>query len=154
MAIENLILNGVTHDITEEIKSALNDIGTTGINIFDKRKAKSGVRITPTGTETDASSYYCSDFIPVLPSTQYSMAVGLGSSTHLNVAYYDNTKTFISGETHNTVNAWSFTTPATCYYIRINGALTKIDDQLVMVKMSGLNFTSDYQLIIDGKNEI
>lgn len=78
-------------------------------NLFDKSKATVGKFIgTDLGGISSNASYYLSDYIPVLPNEIYTRV-----QSGARLAFYDNSKTFISVTTLST-----FTTPSNCYYIR------------------------------------
>lgn len=143
-----------TGDEISELKNDLTYISTTGINLFDKSTAHINKAINLSGDEYNANNFYCSDFIPVEPSTLYRIAVAVGSaSAYLTCAFYDANKTFLSGSFNSSITAYTVTTPSDCAYIRINGAVVRIDTQMVSLA-TGLYSFSNYQRIIDGRNEM
>ena len=102
-----------------------------GKNLFDKSAAewKTGYLIDSTGTEISSTYYkYTEAYFRVKPSTLYSISIRKGTASNLAVSipYYDDTKTFISRDvaisatTEKDTISGTFTTPATCAYIRIN----------------------------------
>ena len=135
-----------------QIKEDLSDISTNGVNLFDKSKAHLNRAVNLSGSEYNANNFYCTDFIPIAPSTDYKINVGVGSaSAYYTCLFYDTNKTFISGSFNSAVAAYTVTTPSNCAYMRVNGAITRIDTQ--MIALAGVNRFSDYQLIVDGRNE-
>jgi len=136
----------------EELSSDLSDISTTGINLFDKSKALLNRAVNLSGVEYTANNFYCTDYISVVPSTNYRIAVGIGSaSAYLTCAFYDSSKNFISGSFNSKITEYTVTTPENCAYLRINGAIVRIDTQ--MVSLAGVNRFSDYQRIISGSGQ-
>ena len=134
------------------VKTDLEYISTTGINLFDKSKALTNRAINISGFEYNANNFYCSDYISVAPSIDYKINVGIGSaSAYLTCAFYDSNKEFISGSFNSAVAAYTITTPSNCAYLRINGAITRIDTQ--MISLVGVNRFSDYQRIISGSGK-
>ncbi|RAK50633.1 phage tail protein [Macrococcoides bohemicum] len=86
----------------------------TGKNIFHTYNSKQGKSVSnTTGEHLDSIYYIATDYLPVLPGTQYTQNFGEV------VAFYDINKVFISGIAKaTTVKASrSFTTPANAYYI-------------------------------------
>jgi lysophospholipase L1-like esterase len=83
----------------------------TGKNLFDKDKAVQNYYVDNTNGNLSASSgFYASGFIKVEPSTAYVKNVSR------TMAYYDEDRVYISGVTTGT----TFTTPATCRYVRFS----------------------------------
>jgi lysophospholipase L1-like esterase len=82
-------------------------------NLFNKDTAMAGSYINSSGNLVSAAGFYYSDYIPVLPSTQYYK-----SGTY-QFAYYDSNKVYISGGSGH-----ALTTPANCYYVRISAYAT------------------------------
>lgn len=136
-----------------DVKQDLSDISITGINLFNRNKASENTALDANGAEYSRSGFYCSEFIEVNPSSDYAIAVGIGSSSFYTCVFYDSSKAFISGSYNTGTSAYTVTTPSTCKYIKLQGALVRIDNQLVMPSMSGIDSTPTYQKIIDGKNE-
>lgn len=140
--------DAVREQITD-LQTDVGYLGTVGMNLFDKSKALRGTLINLQGAEYANANFYCSDFIPVEPSTAYKIAIPVGSaSAYLTCAYYDASKEFISGGFNGDA-----VTPENCAYIRINGSLSRIDDGQMVTLAIGLKRTSEYQLIINGYNE-
>lgn len=69
-----------------------------------------------TGLPVNDASTQLSDFLPILPSTSYVLLSVLGAPwTAYAIGCYDINQNYIQGF----ANQGSFTTPATCYYLRI-----------------------------------
>lgn len=113
-------------------------------NLFDKNiMAFTSGTLNSDGTVGTNASYAVSGFVPVGPSTQYTIKVidGFRDSTKV---YYDINKQVISNEAIAT-----FTTPSNCYFVRWQTATTdtrvlteediqKINDEMMMVKGDSL----------------
>lgn len=113
-------------------------------NLFDKNiMAFTSGTLNSDGTVGTNASYAVSGFVPVGPSTQYTIKVidGFRGSTKV---YYDINKQVISNEAIAT-----FTTPSNCYFVRWQTATTdtrvlteediqKINDEMMMVKGDSL----------------
>lgn len=65
-----------------------------------------------TGLLVDTVTQYSSDWIEVLPSTDYTR------TAQRKMAFYDSTKTYISGIASGVATPHTFTTPANCCYVR------------------------------------
>ena len=104
-----------------------------GKNLFDTDNAGwvNNYTIDSSGNETASTGYRYSDsYTPVKPNTLYAgqLNVVATNSRSFTVAFYDSTKTFISRSTIVPysdiysgigVKSGTFTTPATCAYIRL-----------------------------------
>ena len=113
-------------------------------NLFDKNiMAFTSGTLNSDGTVGTNASYAVSGFVPVGPSTQYTIKVidGFRGSTKV---YYDINKQIILNEAITT-----FTTPSNCYFVRWQTATTdnrvlteediqKINDEMMMVKGNSL----------------
>ena len=113
-------------------------------NLFDKNiMAFTSGTLNSNGIVGTNASYAVSGFVPVEPSTQYTIKIidGFRSSTKV---YYDINKQVISNEATIT-----FTTPSNCYFVRWQTATTdtrvlteediqKINDEMMMVKGDSL----------------
>lgn len=113
-------------------------------NLFDKNiMAFTSGTLNSDGTVGTNASYAVSGFVPVEPSTQYTIKVidGFRGSTKV---YFDINKQAISNDGTTT-----FTTPSNCYFVRWQTATTdtrvlteediqKINDEMMMVKGDSL----------------
>ena len=128
-------------------------------NLFDKNiMAFTSGSINANGVVGNNISYTVSGFVPVEPSTQYTIKLidGFRSSTKV---YFDINKQAISNDGTTT-----FTTPSNCYFIRWQTATTdtrvlteediqKINDEMMMVKGDSLPSTyvpptvRDYKIV-------
>lgn len=93
-----------------------------GKNLFDKTKNVTfGYYVNNATGELGGggvAAYYASDFILVLPSTQYTY-----SPVATQSAFYDSNHVYISG----TVATGTIMTPSNCAYIRVSAQTLKID---------------------------
>lgn len=136
-------------------ENTLDDITTVGFNLFDKTAIKRQAYIANNGQEAVGTAFYLSDFIPVEEGAQYVINNGVGSpSTYFTTVFYDADKVYKSGSYNGSTSPYTVTIPSGISYIRVNGALARLDLQAVYKKTgaTAVNITSDYQRIIDGKN--
>lgn len=136
-------------------ENTLDDITTVGFNLFDKATIKEKRYIANNGTEQSGNAFYLSDFIPVEAGAQYVINNGVGSSsTYFTTIFYDADKVYKSGSYNPSTSAYTVTIPSDIAYMRVNGALARLDLQAVYKKTgaTAVNITSNYQRIIDGKN--
>jgi len=90
-----------------------------GKNLFNKVNATSGYFVDRTnGNLVANASYYASEFIPVIASTQYTNSPDTTQS-----AFYDSAKVYISG----TLATGTVTTPSNCAYMRISVGVANIN---------------------------
>ena len=78
------------------------------------------------GTVASNTGFFCSEYIEVKPNTTYYW-----NDTQLRGntgAYYDSSKTYISGISSSDLGVYYFTTPANCKYIRLNGVSSVINN--------------------------
>ena len=87
-----------------------------GKNLFDKSKITTGKYVQgATGVLMPLTGFNASEFIPVLPSTNYY----LSNSGNGYRAYYDANKVYISGTEFGYTIGILYTTPANAYFIRV-----------------------------------
>ena len=145
-------------ELAAEVATAektLDDITTVGFNLFDKTTIKRQAYIANNGQETVGTAFYLSDFIPVEAGAQYVINNGVGSSsTYFTASFFDANKAYKSGSYNPSTSAYTVTIPSDIAYMRVNGALARLDLQAVYKKTgaTAVNITSNYQRIIDGKN--
>lgn len=74
------------------------------------------------GSLTSHSDYRCTDFIPVVPSTKYTLKTKMAESRP-TIAYYDKNKVFIGadGVAQTTLSEVDYTIPSNAYHIRAVG---------------------------------
>lgn len=89
-----------------------------GKNLFDKNAVTSGY-FDDNGDLIAHSAYFVSDFIPVEPSTEYTVSVYAGAG---NNVFYTSSLAVISTFVQNELTASNgvFTTPENCAYIRVS----------------------------------
>lgn len=104
-----------------------------GKNLFNKNTATIGYYVDfQTGNPSPDASYAISNYISVIPGTNYTMA----ADDTLRIAYYDAEKKFISG---SKTGEQTISTPSNCYYVRYSFHKSNIDLQQFEV---GENSTS------------
>ena len=117
-------------------------------NLFDKSAAVVGyVSYTSGQINSSAPSYRASDFINVEPETDYSInSIVSGCQT----AFYDSTKTYISGILHDSTMK-TFSTPAGAAYLRTTTNVDNIDS-FAVCKGSSASYEPYYvKKIVDPK---
>ena len=113
-----------------------------GKNIFDKTKVVEGYMSV--GGVAASSLYRASEFIPVLPSTNYF----LSNSGNDYRAYYDINKAYISGVFIGWSNSVPFTTPSNCYYVRVTCAAASLNTTQLELGTAATVYEA-YKLIIN-----
>lgn len=119
--------NSITHDKVDFI--------INGKNLFNKDSVVSGHIVSHITGELQANSVSTvSEFIPVLPNTQYTR------TTDSYCAFYNSNKGFIGGLAPNTGD-FTFTTPSDCFYVRV--AVVNGDVSTFQLELGGV--ATDYQ---------
>jgi hypothetical protein len=127
--------------------SAINVIGV-GKNLFNSGTVTVGYYCDwTTGNPTVSSTYSYTDYIPVVQNTAY-----INNKNSRMIAYYNSSKTFISGVQNIDYQA-SFTTPASTAYMRITFYNTAIAAGSVQIEKGTIsteyveyyyNYNADY----------
>ena len=118
----------------------------SGKNLFNKITATSGYYITYTTGELSAlSGYYASDYIQVSANTQYSFT----SDAVIKIAFYDGTKTYISGLS---TPASPITTPTNALYVRYSFTSATINTQQFELGSVGTTYEAYYSPYFDINN--
>ena len=90
-----------------------------GVNLWDGKIAQAGKYLDSSGTIKSNSTHSITEYIAVLAETDYCLSakgnVGATSSSSMYLCYYDGNKNFLSSRSTNNK---TFTTPATCAFIR------------------------------------
>jgi hypothetical protein len=143
-----LVDTGVTYekvtipiDLTTFLQKAF--VGTPGKNLYNSATVTTGYLISyANGALTVQSASIVSDYIPVSPSTTYTISGRLTSSGGRGVAYYDASKTLINAPTG--VTTWGdgvlngqYTTTSGTYYMRITVKYAGIGDPNVVMIEKG-----------------
>lgn len=126
-------------------------------NMFDHRTTTAGFVINGTGDIVVSGTYSISDWIDVEPSTTYTKS-GPGQ-VFANIVYYDINRKFISPRATPVAGTASFTTPAGCYFIRLNfqgtpllgRMLNKGADALPFVERS---YTLSSSILVPGQESV
>ena len=98
------------------------------INKFNVKTVTTGYSIGTDGELRENASYCVSDYIPVKPSTSYTVTNGV------NRAFFDANKEYISGLAYS--EPTTFTTPSTAKYMRLSPRI--VDSATFMVTEQGL----------------
>jgi hypothetical protein len=132
--------------VTGEI-SELNATMMPRKNIFNKSKVIDGSYVSySSGYVFSNTGFTRSDYIQVSASTAYVV----NNYTSLQMAFYDNSKHYISGFYYGN-ESLTFTTPSTAAYIRFSVQKYMIDDFQIELGIKP-TFYEEYQYKIDGDN--
>ena len=123
--------------------------GVASKNLFDKTTATNGKQVNcMNGGIDDNTATAVSDYIPVLPNTQYNLTeYGSGS----DIAFYNTSKVFISGIGNGVA---TMTIPTNCAYARITTILEKLDTQQFEKGSVKTSYTSPYPKTKNDTNSI
>lgn len=102
------------------------DVVSAGKNLFTDENKVNGY-LNADGDLVNASGWYVTDYIGIVPSTEYTFTSGSSAGASPRTILYDKSKTMV--QAINTGNR-TFTTPSTAYYIRISYRSTDTDIQL------------------------
>ena len=120
-----------------EVDAKINDIDilmsiigfTYGKNILNPHAPEATIWIATDGTEGFIGTAFASVFIPVDPSTQYTLSgIEKDSGEAKNIAFYDENKELLSGATFTaagsgTMANYTFTTGADVHYVKVQLAI-------------------------------
>lgn len=99
-------------------KELLEDtVGWTGKNLYDGSVSVSGYRLTSTGEELELSAYEISGYLEISKPAVLHLGVLSNAPSY---CFYDETKTYISGEKYNNRNNFVVTPPTNAKYIRLS----------------------------------
>ena len=100
-------------DTVENNSEILNGVATKSPNLLDPESTEAGA-ISSSGEIIDNPDYnHSAEYVSVQPATTYT------SRSVSAYAFYTAAQTFISrSEASSTSNPWTFTTPATCAYVK------------------------------------
>jgi lysophospholipase L1-like esterase len=105
-----------------------------GANLYNYLTATSGKYVVTTdGTLGDSGAFFASDFIPVLPSTDYSIKVARQR------VFYDVNKQFISG-VDASINDLTVTSPVNATYMRFSDVIANLKIGQVAQSSTAVNF--------------
>jgi len=143
IAVTGLIESGNVEAVSgDKINTALSNKANlvVGKNMFDKSSAFEGFQVNPsTGILNEQALKVASEFIKVEPLTNYTT-----TATQTAFAFYDINKNVISGGAYNTK---SFTTSASCEYVRIATNLSQKD--LYQMELGSVStFYEPYEKVI------
>lgn len=127
----------------------LGDMSTVGFNLLNPDTIMRNYILTSTGVETSQAGAYISDYINVIPASTYKVDRAIGSEIYPTVCYYNASKEFVSASDGAST---TFTIPANCYYVRVNGALAYLDQS--MFSPSYVTERYDYHKVINGVNSV
>ncbi len=108
----------------------------TGKNLFNKALPLDTGNITDDGSIGTAGGYYHTrDYYPVLPNTEYTTSGDIATGNTRNaIACYDANKNFIIRLMPEARGGWTFTTPASIAFIRMNLAGGSMDVNTIQLE--------------------
>lgn len=123
-------------EVVDSIKGECHEERTK--NLFDKDSVNEGYELQSSdGSMTSNSAWYVSDYIPVTPNTTYYLS---GNRTFGSTnAFYDKDKKFIA---YTSAIVGRFTAPSNAYYVRFNGRLNELDNNIQLEEGS---FATSYE---------
>ena len=92
-----------------------------GAQLFNTSTINEGKDLDGSGQLVNSSVNNTTDYIPVLPNTKYTISQDSFSGTK-TIAFYLSDKTYLSGGSNYTETPYTFTTSATCAYVRFSYA--------------------------------
>ena len=115
--IENQSLNTLDQNGSQWVRNEWEK----GLNLFNKATYYPNTYIYYTGSIGSDTDCATSDFIEIKPNTTYSNNLTDGWQQGLGIAFYDSSKTFISGSgiLPNANNYNTFTTPSNAKYLKM-----------------------------------
>lgn len=122
---EQVIENTPLLDLDQAGCNFLRNEWEKGLNLFNKATETVGQGIlVGDGNTYIENDRNCSDYIEIEPNTAYSNNIVGNFSSGLGIAFYNSSKTFISGASiPSNIDAFnSFTTPSTAKYLRLTYA--------------------------------
>lgn len=140
----------VLGDDVFDLDKRLHDVTIPFINLFNQYDAIKGYYCEKvSGNLVAGSAFYVSDFIAVNAGQEYKVAVGLGSaSDYPTVLFYDANKTLLSVSFNPSTSGYNVTTPSDCAFIRVNGALARINLQMITALLDASYLP--YEVIVNG----
>ena len=112
----------------------------TGRNLYDYTKSLLAKRVNISNGNLDdiANEQTASDFIPVKPSTAYTLNFSYLSGAAYGMAFYDGSKSFLSGIKQsagesNSTTPFGFNTPEKCAYLRFTTSPGALEIEKVML---------------------
>lgn len=112
-------------------------------NMFNENYYAPNILISDTGVETSNIGWNTSFYIPVNPSTNYTLSyVSSSTAAPTRISFYTSNKTFISRTTPPVASPYSFITPNNTEYIRISFATSDISNIQLELGSEATSFTS------------
>ena len=121
------------------------EVLSCGKNLFNPATAEDGYRINASGEKISSTSASLSDYISVTPNTSYYITEVFAPNVTGSGGYYDANKNFIgifyAGST-STATFGTVTTPANCYYVRLNIILENKATAMICLDSEGTSYES------------
>lgn len=108
------------------LNTRLDNIVTTSPNLLDETKLLANKYVQYDGQLVDTTNYKTSDYIPVVPSSQYTI------TNPRSIAYYDDTYTFVSFVDSSGTGNDVVTVPAGVRYMRCSFGTGSSENQVVL----------------------
>lgn len=145
--IQNIIAKGYIPYNTGTIEDTdLEGIVSESFNLFNEEWEWGYIDSSTGSIISYAQSYKTTDFIEILPNTEYYCKATLLSFDTPNIAYYDKDKNFVSfrGSIGSFFNH-TFTTPANVRYIRITITLAYVSESEFCINRSNTALNGIYK---------
>ena len=113
-----------------------------GVNKFNKATITDNAYINGIGEiATGQTEFFCSDYIPILPSTSYYSNADVNGRIYTYI-FFDADKNYVD---KNATSRGVFTSPANAYYVRVNAIKSNITaDELMLNYPSTVTTYSPY----------
>jgi len=114
-------------------------VGGAGKNLYNSADAVADYRVVTTTGELEAQTgLHASGFIPVVSGQQYTINFTYVSSADYGMAFYNSSKTYVSGQKQGTngssLNPFTFTVPEGVSYCRISSEDSRISITAIQVE--------------------
>lgn len=109
-------------------------------NLFDKNQSSTIGFVREDGTINDNNNYRISDYIQLLPNTQYTVSNMNVNGLYPSVCFYTDNKTYISGIKYDGATVLTFTTPSNCKYVLVSYLFTLVNDVMLNTGSTALPY--------------
>jgi hypothetical protein len=109
-------------------------------NLFDKNQSSTVGYVREDGTISSNTNYRTSDYIQLLPNTQYTVSNMNVNGLYPAVCFYTDNKTYISGIKYDGATMLTFTTPSNCKYVLVSYFLSLVDSIMLNTGSTALPY--------------
>lgn len=100
-------------------------------NLFDKSQPSTVGFVREDGTINENKNYRISDYIQLLPNTQYTVSNMNVNGLYPAICFYTDNKTYISGSKYDGATVFTFTTPSNCKYVLVSYLLSLVNNVML-----------------------